>query len=107
MKHSQMLRKHGYSTTKSLNCSGYPVKTITSNLSGTKNCKGRKNVMNNNSPPENSISPETSDTSQNVRKEIICARCVDDILFEMDEMLYDSYSDQFDLLYLKEWQQEK
>lgn len=55
--------------------------------------------MNNNYPSE------ISDTLQNPTKEIICAWNVEELLFIMEETLYNKFSDQFDLLYLNEMEE--
>lgn len=58
--------------------------------------------MNDNSLSENNRSPETSDTLPKVTKEIQCAWHVENLLFAMEDALYDTYSDRFDRFYLRD-----
>ena len=62
--------------------------------------------MNNSSPSDKCILPKTSDTI-NSDKEIQCAWSVEDLLFEMEDALYDTYSDYFDQFYLREREMQK
>ena len=63
--------------------------------------------MNNSSLSENNTTPETADTMPNTVKEIQCAWDVEDLLFTMEDALYDTFSDRFDLFYLRDKMMEK
>lgn len=62
--------------------------------------------MNNSSPSDDNI-PTGSSGMENRKKEIKCAWSVEELLFAMEDALYETYSDRFDRLYLREWEVRK
>ena len=61
----------------------------------------------NNSFPSDDCIPPASSGRENRKKEIQCAWSVEELLFAMEDALYETYPERFDRLYLREWEVRK
>ena len=57
----------------------------------------------NNCSPSDDNTPTALSGMENRKKEIQCAWSVEELLFAMEDALYETYSDSFDRVYLREW----